>query len=82
MEFGVKGSLRPANQTHLHVLFSSLLPLLGHGTRSNGVRKHANGSENREGCEDNTGGEEEDVAALIRRRWAAGAVRTEGNVVC
>jgi hypothetical protein len=58
------------------------LPLLGHGARSDGAGKHARESEDSERSTDDTGGEEEDVAALIRRGRSAGAVGTKGDVVC
>jgi hypothetical protein len=67
--------------THLHVLLGGLLPLLCHGAWSDGVGEHARESENGEGTEDDGSGEEEDVAALIRRRGSAGTVGTESNVV-
>jgi hypothetical protein len=67
---------------YLQVFFAGLLPLLGHGARSDGACEHARESEDCESRSNDTGGEEEDVAALIRRRWSAGSVGTEGDVVC
>jgi hypothetical protein len=70
-----------AGATHLHVLLGGLLPLLRHGAWSDGVGEHARESEDGEGTEDDGSGEEEDVAALIRRRGSAGTMGAESNVV-
>jgi hypothetical protein len=67
--------------THLHVLLSGLLPLLCHGAWSNGAGEHARKREDGESTEDDGSGEEEDVAALIRRWGSAGTVGTESDVV-
>jgi hypothetical protein len=66
---------------HLHVLLSSLLPLLGHGAGPDGAGEHAGEGEGSESTGNDGGGNEEDLAALIRRRRTAGAVGTEGNEV-
>lgn len=66
---------------YLHVLLGGLLPLLGHGARSHRVGEQAGGGEDGDSGGDNTGGEEEDLAALIGGRGTAGAVGTKGNVV-
>ena len=66
---------------YLHVLLSSLLPLLGHGAGPNGTGEHAGEGEGSESTSDDGGGDEEDLAALIRRSGTAGAVGTEGNEV-
>jgi hypothetical protein len=68
--------------THLQVLLGGLLPLLGHGAGPDGAGKHARESEHGEGSADDTGREEEDVAALIRRRGSAGTVGAKSDVVC
>lgn len=70
------------DSTHLEVLLGGLLPFLGHGARADGAREHARASEDHEGSGNDTGGEEEDVAALIRRRGSSGTMGTEGDVVC
>jgi hypothetical protein len=67
--------------TYLHVLFCRLLPFLGHGARSHRIREQASDAENQAGSGDDAGGEEEDLAALIRRRGSSWAVGTEGNIV-
>jgi hypothetical protein len=68
--------------THLHVLLSSLLPLLGHGAWPDGAGEHARESEHGKGRADDTDGQEEDLAALIRRRRSSRTVGTEGDEVC
>lgn len=68
--------------TYLHVLLGSLLPLLGHGARSYGVGEETGDGEDTDGGGNDTANKEEDLATLIRRRGAAGAVGTESNVVC
>jgi hypothetical protein len=68
--------------THLQVLLGGLLPLLGHGAGPDGAREHAPKGEHGKGSGDDTSREEEDVAALIRRRGSAGAVGAKGDVVC
>jgi hypothetical protein len=72
---------RSNDTTHLQVLLRGLLPLLGHGAGSDGAGEQAGGTENGKGSEDATQSDEQNLAALIRRRGAAGAVRTEGNEV-
>jgi hypothetical protein len=67
--------------THLEVLLRSLLPLLGHGAGPDGAGEHAGEGENSEGTEDDGNRDEENLAALIRRRGTAGAVGTEGDEV-
>lgn len=66
---------------YLEVLLASLLPLLGHGARPDGASKHASESKERKGTSNHSRREEEDLAALIRRRGTAGAVGTESNEV-
>jgi hypothetical protein len=68
--------------THLQVLLGGLLPLLGHGAGPDGAGEHAREGEDGKGSADDTGREEEDVAALIRRRGSAGSVGAKGDVVC
>jgi hypothetical protein len=67
--------------TYLHVLLGGLLPFLCHGAGSDGAGKHARESEDGKGTGNDGRGEEEDVAALIRRRGSAGTVGAKGNVV-
>jgi hypothetical protein len=67
---------------HLHVLLSSLLPLLGHSARSVGVGEQARNREDEDGGTDNTSGQHEDLAALIGGRRSAGSMGTESDVVC
>lgn len=69
------------SETHLQVLFSSLLPLLCHGAGPDGAGKHAGKGEDGKCTGNDCGREEEDVAALIWGRGSAGAVGTKGNVV-
>ena len=68
--------------THLQVFLRSLLPLLGHGARPDGAGEHARESEDGESTGDDGRGQEEDIAALIRRRGSAWAVGAESNKVC
>lgn len=58
------------------------MPLLGHGTRSHGIGEQAGDGEDGDSSGNATGGEEEDLAALIRGRRSAGSMGTKGNVVC
>ena len=67
--------------SHLHVLLGSLLPFLGHGARPDGAGEHAGEGEESESTGNDGGGDEEDLATLIRRRGTAGAVGAEGNEV-
>lgn len=66
---------------YLQVLLTGFLPLLGHGTRSLGVREHAGDGEDDAGGADDGHGEEEDLAAFIWGRRASGAMRAECDVV-
>jgi hypothetical protein len=66
---------------HLHVLLSSLLPLLGHGAGPDGAGEHASESEDSESAEADSDGQEENLATLIRRRRTAGAMGTERNEI-
>lgn len=75
------GLIMPQTSTHLHVLLGGLLPLLGHGAGPDGAGKHAGEGENGDGGGDAAGGDEEDVAALIRGRWSSGTVGAKGNEV-
>ena len=72
---------RARASTHLEVLLGSLLPLLGHGARPDGAGEHAGEGEDGEGTGDDGERDEQNLAALIRRRGTAGAVGTEGDEV-
>jgi hypothetical protein len=67
--------------THLHVLLGGFLPFLCHGTGSDGAGEHARESEDGKGTSDDGRGEEEDVAALIRRRGSARTVGAKGDEI-
>ena len=72
---------RARASTHLEVLLRSLLPLLGHGARPDGAGEHAGEGEDGEGTGDDGERDEQNLAALIRRRGTAGAVGTEGDEI-
>lgn len=72
---------RAIASAYLEVLLRSLLPLLGHGARPDGAGEHAGEGEDSEGTGDDGEGDEQNLAALIRRRGTAGAVGTEGDEV-
>ena len=66
---------------YLQVLLGSLLPLLCHCSGADRAGEHAGERKDSESCGNDTGREEEDVAALIWGRRAAGTMGTESNVV-
>ena len=72
---------RARASTHLEVLLGSLLPLLGHGARPDGAGEHAGEGEDGERTSNDGGREEEDVAALIRRRGSARTVGAKGDEI-